>query len=136
VQLVLTNTSGRPADVVLHLRGDRLDFPAGTSVPVRLEGETTILELQVRTRSSGDATLDIEVATADGRLVMAASRVTVRSTALSGVGLALAAASLAVLATWWTRTIVRDRRRVRNRHPAHSAPSDGDPGDAGDEPAK
>ena len=39
VQLVLTNDTGRPADVTLELRGDRLVFPDHPDgrMPVRLE---------------------------------------------------------------------------------------------------
>jgi len=121
VQLVLTNDAGDPADVMLVLRGDRLVFPDAPDgrLPVRLGGGTTRVNLQVEARSSGDAPLDIVLTSPDGRLQLGESRITVRTTAFSGVGIALMAAALAFLGLWWTRTILRERRTTRQRHPSH-----------------
>ena len=123
VQLVLGNDTDRPADVVLELRGDRLEFPDHPDgrVPVRLEGPTTRVDLVVRARSSGDAPLDLRLTTPDGRVELGRSRVTVRTTAFSGVGLVLMAAALLFLVVWWTRTILRERGVSRRRHPTHAS---------------
>jgi hypothetical protein len=122
VQLVVGNDTGRPADVVLQLRGERLEFPGHPdgNVAVHLDGPTTRVDLAVRARSSGDAPLDLRVTSPDGRLDLGRSRVTVRTTAVSGVGLVLMAAAALFLVVWWTRTIIRDRRAGRSRHPAHA----------------
>jgi hypothetical protein len=119
VQLVFTNDTGLPADVELVMRADRLvlpDAPDGT-MQVRLEPDVTRVELRVEARSSGDAPLDIRVTSPDGRLAVAETRVAVRTTAVSGVGLVLMGGALAFLAVWWTRTIVREHRA--RRPPAH-----------------
>lgn len=122
VQVLLTNTTGRPVDVLLRMRADRLDFPEhGGLLPVHLVQESTFVHVPIRARSSGDAPLDIEITTPDQRVVVATTRFTVRTTALSGVGVTLMLASLAVLAVWWVRTILADRRAARRRHPAHAA---------------
>lgn len=122
LQLVLTNETGRPVDVVLRLRGERLELPDSPDgiLPVHVEGRTTRLDLTVRALSSGDAPLDITVLTPDGRLTIATSRVTVRTTAVSGVGVVLFGGAGAFLVWWWTRTIVRERR-ARARAPKHLA---------------
>lgn len=122
IQLLLTNDTGRPADVVLLLRGDRLVLPEAPDgrLPVHLEGPTTRVDLQVEARSSGDAPLDVVLLTPDGRVELGQARITVRATAVSGVGVALLASSAAFLLVWWTRTIVRERRGARGRHPAHA----------------
>lgn len=122
VQLALTNDADRPADVTLELEGDRLEFPDHPDgrLLVRLGVGTTRVDLDVRARSSGDAPLDLRVTTPDGRLELGRSRVTVRTTAVSGVGLVLMGAALAFLVVWWTRTILRERGTARRRHPAHA----------------
>jgi hypothetical protein len=121
IQLVLTNVTGTPADVTLRLRGDRLVFPDVPDgiLPVHLAEESTRVELRVIARSSGDAPLDILLTTPDGRRLLGQSRITVRTTAFSGVGVVLMGAAAAFLAVWWTRTILRERRTARRRHPSH-----------------
>ena len=121
VQLVLGNDTTRPADVNLELRGDRLEFPDHPDgrVLVRLDPGTTRVELNLRARSSGDAPLDLRITTPDGRVELGRSRVTVRTTAVSGVGLVLMGAAALFLVVWWTRTILRERGTALRRHPAH-----------------
>lgn len=119
IQLVFENGTGLPAEVQLVMRADRLvlpDAPDGT-MQVRLEPDTTRVELRVEARSSGDAPLDIRVTSPDGRLEVAETRVAVRTTAVSGVGVVLMVGALAFLVLWWTRTIIRERRARRT--PAH-----------------
>lgn len=122
VQLVLTNETGRPVDVALELRGDRLEFPGREDrrLLVGLDGETTAVDLTVRARSSGDAPLDLTITTPDGRVELGRSRVFVRSTAVSGVGLVLMGAAGLFLVVWWTRTILRERGTARRRRAAHA----------------
>ena len=121
VQLRITNDTGRPADVALLVRGDRLVFPDadGGRMDVHLAGAGTRIDLRVEARSSGDAPLDIQLTSPDERLDLGRSRITVRATAVSGVGIVLMGAAAAFLAAWWTRTILRDRRAKRAR-PAHA----------------
>ena len=54
-----------------------------------------------------------------GQIVLGASRITVRSTAVSGVGLVLMGTAAGFLLVWWSRTIIRERR-ARHRPPAHA----------------
>ena len=64
--------------------------------------------------------LDIQLTSPDERLDLGRSRITVRATAVSGVGIVLMGAAAAFLAVWWTRTILRDRRRAKRARPAHA----------------
>lgn len=89
-------------------------------MPVHLVEESTRIELEVVARSSGDAPLDIRLTTPDGGRVLDESRITVRTTAFSGVGVVLMGAAAVFLAVWWTRTILRERRTSRRRHPSHA----------------
>lgn len=119
VQVTLGNTSGRPISVRLELGASRLEFPdeGDDAVEVRLDEEVTRVDLEVRALGSGDARLDLRLATPDGRIELARSRVTVRATAVSGVGVAVSVAAAVFLIVWWSRTIVRERRARRAAAP-------------------
>ena len=64
------------------------------------------MPINVRTRASGDSPLDITLQTPDGGMVIAKTRVTVRSTAFSGVGIVLLVGAGGFLALWWGRHIL------------------------------
>jgi hypothetical protein len=76
------------------------------------------------TRASGAFPLRITATSPDGVLTVSRARVTVRSTAVSGVGLVLSIGALLVLVVWWAshwRTARRNRRLV---DPATGNPPD------------
>ena len=133
VSLALRNTSGHAVHVVLHLDGPRLELPGHTDglVPLTLSGddETTRVEIDVRARASGDSPLDVTIVTPDGRITLGRTRITVRSTALSGVGVVLSVGALVFLLVWWGRHTL-DARRRRNRRLRHAigAADHGEPG--------
>ncbi len=105
----------------LFLQGDKLEFPGHEDghIPLTLTEETTRVPINVRTRASGDSALDVTMQTPDGGLVIGRTRVTVRSTAFSGVGLVLSVGAGTFLALWWGRHILTARRgRRRPRHAA------------------
>ena len=89
---------------------------------VTLRDPTTRVELDVRARTSGDAPLDLRVTSPDGRFEMGRTRVTVRTTAVSGVGVVLMSAAALFLVVWWTRTILRERGKPKRRAPRPHAP--------------
>jgi hypothetical protein len=113
--------------VVIRLQGEKLEFPGHENgvLDVTLATETTRVSLNVRTRASGDSPLDVTMTAPDGHLVIGRTRVTVRSTAFSGVGIILSVGAGSFLALWWLRhaVAVRRERRKRLRHlatPPHS----------------
>lgn len=119
VPLALQNTTGYPVNVSLSLEGSKLEVPdhPDRTLALTLTEESTRVELRVRTRASGDSPLDVTITTPDGRIVLGATRVTVRSTAFSGLGVVLSVGALAFLLVWWGRHIVGEhRRRPRPRH--------------------
>lgn len=122
VSLTLRNTTGYPVTVRLVLEGEKLEFPGHDDgfVDVTLTEETTRVALTVRTRASGDSPLDITVTAPDDRLVIGQTRITVRSTAFSGVGVILSVGSGVFLAVWWLRHAVATRR-ARHRKLMHAA---------------
>lgn len=115
IPIGLDNQSGRPVRVVVQLRSDKLEFPDGSAFETELTEGLNELEVPVKARTSGDSTLELAVLSPDRSLELTATSVTVRSTALSGIGLIIAAVALLILLAWWIRNFRsgrRDRRLV------------------------
>jgi hypothetical protein len=71
------------------------------------------MRVRVRARTSGAFPLRVTLVSPQGGLELAGSRFTVRSTAASGVGIALSAGAGVFLLLWWARHLVRGRRARR-----------------------
>ncbi len=138
VPLNLENRLQVPVTVRIVLSSAKLDFPEGDVITQNLDPATTTrLDLVVETRASGAFPLDVAITSADGSLPVASTRYTVRSTAISGVGLVLSVGAGLFLLVWWARhfrTARRARKLVGSSHPALSgnepdgyAPPDTDP---------
>ena len=122
IPLTLVNQLGTPVRVALTLSSDRLDFPddepgpdTERSIDVVLDRENTSVPVEVRARTTGAFPVDITLTSPDGSLLVARSRLTVRSTGASGVGVILSTAAAAFLAVWWAshwRTTRRAKRLV------------------------
>lgn len=135
-QLPITILSSAPprARVQLVLISQRLIFrpattPGGTcSVPIptreicdfSLTAQNTTLKVPVETRSSGVFPLEVDLYSPDGMLLLAKNRDTVRSTAVSGVGIILIIVAVLSLAVWWGRDLRHGRR------PGKLAPAPGE----------
>ncbi len=122
IPLTLVNDLGTTMRVSLLLESDKLDFvdaglaTSGTAaIPLVLQPGNTPLAVPVEARTSGEFPLLITLRSPDGNLEVAHARLTVRSTFLSGVGVALSAGAGLFLCAWWVRhwrTTRRDRRLV------------------------
>jgi hypothetical protein len=122
--VTLTSRSGRipvsirnrmdgPARVRLQLSSDRLDFPEGSQIDVDLEKEVTTVEVPVRARTTGSFQMEVAVTSPDGVLAVTAAQTTIRSTAVSSVGVLLSIGAGLVLLTWWMRNWRSHRRDAR-----------------------
>ena len=100
-------------NVIVGVTSEKLRFPAGDQLELVLQPGVNPIEIPVETIGSGDARIQISVTSPDGRLNLAAGSVDIRSTAVSGLGLMVSLISLAILLTWWARTIARVRRQRR-----------------------
>lgn len=94
---------------------DRLAVPTDPLV-VTVAGTRSVAQVRVRARASGDAPLRLTVRSPNGQVILAESHYTVRSTAVSGVGVLLTVGAAGFLALWWGRHWWRERRRRRPRH--------------------
>jgi hypothetical protein len=103
VPLTIRNDTGRPVDVQLRFRSSKLELPGGETRAVTLTDQTTRLDIDVRARTSGALSFDVQVTSPDGDLVLASTSYSVRSTAVSGVGLGLSIGAGVFLIVWWAR---------------------------------
>lgn len=114
VPLNLENRLDVTAVVRVRMSSLKLDFPEGEVVTdiVLDPARTRTIELPVETRASGAFPLDVTISSADGALPVATTEYTVRSTAVSGIGLALSIGAGLFLLVWWARHF-RTARRAR-----------------------
>ena len=136
IPLTIENQLDYPVDVRVVLTSAKVDFPEGNVRTVTLPPATpTQVDVAVKAKASGAFPLDVAVQSPDGSISLGTARYTVRSTAISGVGLLLSIGAGAFLLLWWARhwrSIRRDRRLVSTTHPSmRTAPSPVDT----DEPA-
>ncbi len=102
--IAIANSNDYPVTVLVRIRSERLRFPDGEEFEVVAEPDITRLDIPVEALATGSVPTFVEVRTPDGALVLDDRQLNVRSTAVSGVGLALSLGALAVLAIWWVRT--------------------------------
>ncbi|HVF75967.1 MAG TPA: DUF6049 family protein [Acidimicrobiales bacterium] len=113
IPITVLNEADYPVRLVVDVDSDKLAFPAGSTRSVELARRNTTEQFVVEARTSGAFPLRVRLTSPDGGLVVGETRFTVRSTAISGVGLVLSAGALLVLAAWWARHLVRGRRNRR-----------------------
>lgn len=117
IPFTIHNGTGVPVDVVVEAEGsERVKFDQGAQVPVHIAGESAPVHIRVHVRTSGDIPIRLRVLTPDQEVEIGRSTITIRSTAVSGVGLFLTGGALAFLLVWWARHWHRNRRRRAWRH--------------------
>lgn len=131
IPVVLENGGSTPMRVRLTLTAEKLEFPDGDIVDVDLQPGTNRLEIRVRTRASGAFPAEVAVSSPDGQLALVETRVQVRSTAVSGLGLVLSVAAGLFLAAWWAKNL-RSSRRSRSLVSATHPSADPRAAEAGD----
>ncbi|MDW3220318.1 MAG: DUF6049 family protein [Acidimicrobiales bacterium] len=122
--LTIVNSQAVPLNVELVLSAEKIRFPDGDRRTLRLQPGANHIVIPVETLASGDARVTATVVSPGGAFELASGAVDIRSTAISGLGLAISIVALVILGVWWIRTILRVRR---NRAAATVAASDEDP---------
>ena len=112
VPVTLENGLPDPVKVRLSVLSDKLEFPDGDTLELTLDPGTNRREIAVRTRATGSFPVELDLRTADDRIVVATGRLSVRSTAFSGLGLVLSIVAGVFLAVWWALHL-RSARRSR-----------------------
>jgi hypothetical protein len=108
----LENALDYPVDVRVQLASERLEFRDGNNIVITLQPGVNKIPINVKTKVSGLMTLDVKVLSPDSGLQLLSTSMSVRSTAVSGLGLALTIGSGFFLLLWWGRHW-RSTRRAR-----------------------
>ena len=103
-----------PVRARLRVDSDKLSFPSGSRRELELTNTNTTERFSVLARTSGAFPVRVVLESPEGDLVLGRSLFTVRSTAASGVGVALSAGAIVVLAAWWARHVLQSRRARRD----------------------
>ena len=101
IPVTITSRLGYPMRVALRVSGAPLEFPDGDVHDLELVRENTTSQFAVRAPSSGSFPIRVQLLTPEGGELLAESRFTVRSTAISGVGTALSIGAGLFLIVWW-----------------------------------
>ncbi|HEX9681798.1 MAG TPA: DUF6049 family protein [Acidimicrobiales bacterium] len=131
IPVTLRNNAAYPVEVLISLDADKLEFPDGSERTLVLAPGNTTARFTVEARTSGTFPLLVSVASPDGVLDLGVSRYTIRSTAVSGVGIILTAGSLIFLIGWWSTHLRRTPSDGRADLGVETDERDGasDPGD-------
>jgi hypothetical protein len=132
IPISLLNANPHPIQVRVQLRSDKLLFPRGADRVLTLQPRNTTERFAVEARTSGAFPLTILVTSPDRELTVTTSQLTVRSTAVSGVGVFLAGGAGAFLFGWWgthlRRRGVKKTRTLASPTPAGSGEHEEDAG--------
>ncbi len=101
--LIVDNAADYPLQAELTLTSDKLDFPDGATQVVTLQPGSNRIPVDVSSRSSGAFPITVTLEAPDGSIAIASTRFTVRSTAVSGIGLVLSIGAGVFLLLWWVR---------------------------------
>lgn len=128
VPVTLENGRPEPVLVRISLQSDKLEFPEGSTAEVRLEPGSNRHEVAVQARASGAFPVELTLRTADDATPLAQARFTVRSGAVSGIGLILSIVAGVFLLGWWgshLRSARRSRQLVDRETSLEAAGTDG-----------
>ena len=112
--VTVANDNPFAVDVVIRVRSDRLRFPQGEVLTATVPSGGTRIDVPVEALATGSVPTFVELWTGDDVLKLDARQLNVRSTAVSGVGVALSLGALAVLVVWWFRSWRRSRTKARD----------------------
>jgi hypothetical protein len=115
IPLTIENRTNQNVSVLVLLQSSQLTFPDGGVVDLTVPPGGRRVDLHVRTRTSGAFPLHITLTSPDRSVVLDRTTFTIRSTAVSGVGLVLSVGAGLFLLIWWARhwrTARRSRRLV------------------------
>lgn len=113
IPVSFVNRTGNSLRVEVRLQSDKLLFPNGRRRMLTLAPRSTTAAFTVEARTPGTFPLFVTLTSPDGRILVAESELTIRSTAASGVGPILTAGAAAFLLGWWALHF-RSARRRRN----------------------
>ncbi len=113
IPVTISARTDYPVRLQIQVVSEKLEFPDGAVRDLDLTRRNTTERFSVQARAAGSFPLRVSLVSPDGGLVLGRSRLTVRSTAASGVGVLLSVGAGAFLLLWWGRHQMRGRRNRR-----------------------
>jgi hypothetical protein len=110
IPISIVSNAKKPFVAELSAASPGLGFPKGHTWKVTIYPNTNIVPILLTARTTGDFPLQLTLATTTG-FVMRSGTMTIRSTAISGVAVALSIGAAAFLVLWWSRSILTKRRK-------------------------
>ncbi|MEM7338145.1 MAG: hypothetical protein AAF467_05830 [Actinomycetota bacterium] len=120
IPLAIHNDSNGTRRVQLRFRSDAITVPDQGRL-IAIPPGTSSIDVELESHALGTTPLSVTVLSPDGQHVLATTRFQVRSTAVPGLGLVLAAVGLTLLGAWWLVSVRRSRRRRRMARAAEAA---------------
>jgi hypothetical protein len=132
IPITIRSTWPQPLKVKLRLTSQKLNFPEGDQV-ITVDQSSPPFRVPVEAKTNGTFQVTAFLLTPDGDAMLGPpTAITVRSTALSGLGILVTIGAGLVLAAWWLQHL-RSRRRAKGvadaaeRHPTAPVDRDGLP---------
>lgn len=118
VPISVYSSAPTPLRVELVVASGDLSFKRHDYV-FELRPKNNTKEISLSARTAGDFPLELEVRTVEGDFPLASGRLLIRSTAISGVAVALTAGAAVFLLAWWGRSVLRRKKghHVRQDRP-------------------
>jgi len=110
VPISIVSHASAPFLAEFSVESPELGFQDGHSWLVKISPLTNIFTVHLTARTSGDFPLRLTLATRTG-FVIQSGYMTIRSTAISAVAVALSIGAAAFLVIWWMRSILTKRRK-------------------------
>jgi hypothetical protein len=110
IPISIVSNASVPLLAELSVTSPDLGFPHGHTWPVTLDPRTNIVTIDLTARESGDFPLTVTLSARTGFVVQSGD-ITIRSTAISGVAVALSVGAAVFLVVWWLRAILSKRRK-------------------------
>lgn len=126
IPINIVSSSAYPIHALLELRDSQLAFRGNGahSQHVTFGARTTApRNYKVSSHSSGASQLHVVVVSPTGGVDLLVGSINVSSTAVSGVAIAMSIGALLVLGAWWTRSVLRHRRRATQARAVALLPS-------------
>ena len=122
IPITVRTTWDEPLKVKLRLSSPKLDFPTGDQI-ITVDKSSPPFRVPVEAKTNGTFKVTAALLTPDGDTLLGPpDAITVRSTALSGLGILVTIGAALVLAVWWLQNYRSRRRQKRGaaaaeRHP-------------------
>ena len=109
IPLLISSELDYPANVVIRLDSDKLRFPDGNKISQKLQPPNQQIVVNAVTRATGTFPLRVVVETPESGVVIASTRLVIRSTAYNIVGVAITAGAGVFLVGFWLIGAARRR---------------------------